>query len=186
MSGYNSLLGQREVEEFVADTFEAEFPAVTQRSVKIIGRDLSPDYVALIDGVETGLELTEIHAGDAETALSEIERLSRKKGLSYQRRGLFARPTILLGDLDWPSPDDEGASLFDFHDELNALIDTIVFNSYGFSEIWLMDAGYKYSSRRDPRAPADFYCLAPSADFGFYQCERKRRAYWSLFQDRFL
>jgi hypothetical protein len=32
----------------------------------------------------------------------------------------------------------------------------------GFSEIWLMDDGMKYTSRRDPRAPADFFCFAPS------------------------
>lgn len=186
MSGYDTLLGLRESEDSIAETFEADFPTITGRGVKIIGGGLSPDREAIIDGIETGLELTAIHAGDAHAVLSEIERISHKKGISYQRRGLFVRPIILLGALDWPARDTEGEALFDFHDELATLADASIFDSCGFSEIWLMDASPKYSSRRDPRAPADFFCFAPARDFGFYQRERKRRPYWSLAQDRFL
>jgi hypothetical protein len=36
MSGYDSLLGKREVETAIAETFEAEFAAVTGRSVQIL------------------------------------------------------------------------------------------------------------------------------------------------------
>jgi hypothetical protein len=186
MSGYDSILGLRETEGSIAEIFEAEFPLVTGRSVKIIGEGLSPDREALIDEIKTGLELTAIHAGDAYTVLSEIERISHKKGTSYRQRGLFARPIILLGDLDWPARDTEGAALFEFYDELTSLVDAKAFDSRGFSEIWLVDAGYKYSSRRDPRTPADFFCFAPVCNFGFYQRERKRRPNWSLLQDRFL
>jgi hypothetical protein len=186
MSGYDSLLGRRESEASVADVFEAEFPIVMGRSVKIIERGESPDYVAMIDDIETGLELTAIHAGDAETILDEINRISAKKGTSYRLRNLFARPIILLGDLDWPAPDTEGTSLFECHSDLTELIDANKFDSYGFSEVWLMDAGYKFSSRSDSRSPADFFCFAPANYFGFHQRERKRRPYWGLIRDRFL
>jgi hypothetical protein len=78
MSSYDSLLVLRESEDSIADIFEAEFPIVTGRSIKIIGRNLSPDCIASIDDVETGLELTAIHAGDAEEIQSEIVRVSEK------------------------------------------------------------------------------------------------------------
>jgi hypothetical protein len=186
MGSYDSLLGRSEVEQSAADIFEAEFGAVTGRSVKITDRGESPDYVALIDDREVGLELTAIHAGDAETVLAEIIRITAKKGASYRRRGIFARPVVLVGHLDWPAPDAEGTALFDCHSELAALIRVGEFNACGFSEVWLMDAGYKYSSRRDPRCPADFFCFAPLHTCGFHQRGRKRRPYWSLVQDRFL
>jgi hypothetical protein len=118
--------------------------------------------------------------------LDEICRILAKKGASYQHRGLFARPIILLGHLDWPARDAESTALFDCHRDLVYLIDANPLDSCGFSEVWLMDAGYKYSSRRDPRCPADFFCFAPANDFGFYQRERKRRPYWSAIQDSFL
>jgi len=186
MSGYDALLGRREVEDSVAETFEEEFPVVTGRSVEIVVRGESPDCEALIDNVKTGLELTAIHAGDAETILAEIQSLSGKKGTSYRRRGLFSRPIILLGHLDWPAPDVEGVALFDCHKELAGLAALGVFDCCGFSEVWLMDAGYKYSSRRDSRRPADFFCVGPTSRFGFHQRELKRVPCWSFAQDRFL
>lgn len=185
MSGYDALLARREVEDSVADVFEAEFLVVTGRSVEIVGRGESPDYEVLIDDVKTGLELTAIHAGDAETILAEMRSLAGKKGASYRRRGLFIRPIILLGHLDWPAPDVEGAALFDWHNELADIAASAEFECCGFSEVWLMDAGYKYSSRRDPRRPADFFCFGPN-NVGFHQRERKRVPYWSFAQDRFL
>jgi hypothetical protein len=60
MNGYDALLARREVEDSVADVFEAEFLVVTGRSVEIVGRGESPDYEVLIDDVKTGLELTAI------------------------------------------------------------------------------------------------------------------------------
>lgn len=190
MSAYDSMLGKREVEGSVADTFEAEFPMVTGRKVEILSRDETPDYVApdclaRIDGIETGVELTSIHAGDADSVVTEVLRLAHKKHVSYERRGLFSRPMILLGHLDWPSPDVEGIALFDVCHEIEHMTEASDFDKCGFSEIWLMDAGAKYTSRKDPRCPADFYCFAPADTFGFWERERKRRPYWSFLLDHF-
>ena len=46
-----------------------------------------------------------------------------------------------------------------------------------------MDEGSNYTSRRDPRAPADFFCFAPVDKIGFWERERKRRPYWGLLTD---
>ena len=32
-----------------------------------------------------------------------------------------------------------------------------------------MDSGPKYTSRTDPRAPADFFCFAPDGREGFWE-----------------
>src|SRR5207237_8702626 len=105
---YESLLAKRETEEAHAEVFESEFPAVTGRAVKIINTGESPDAVALIDGIETGIELTSIHPGGADGIVGELYRLATQKHESYLRRGLFARPMILLGHLSWPAPVVEG------------------------------------------------------------------------------
>jgi hypothetical protein len=182
MSGYDSLLGRREAEESIASIFEAEFPLVVGKSVKILERGESPDFLMSVAGVETGVELTGIKAADADSIREEIERLGTKKAASYEKRGLFTRPIVLLCHLDWPARDTEGPALFDIHRELAAGGPT---NIPGFSEVWLMDETAKYTDRRDPRRPADFFCFSPKEMFGFYQRERKRVPYWSLVVDRF-
>jgi hypothetical protein len=180
---YDDALGLRESEAAVADTFEAEFPVITRRPVEILSHGESPDRVALIEGIETGIELTAIHAGSANGIVDELLRLARRKHESYQRRELFdARPIILLGHLDCPRRDVEGPALYDVHEELAEVLAPGDFDDFGFSEIWLMDFAPKYTSRRDPRAPADFFCFAPSSIVGFWAQERKRRPYWSLIQ----
>jgi hypothetical protein len=111
-------------------------------------------------------------------------RLARQKHESYERRGIFdARPIILLGDLDWSARDVEGPALYDMHEELSELIVPGDFAGFGFQEIWLMDDGPKYTSRTDPRTPADFFCFAPAAKIGFWERERKRRPYSGLIRD---
>jgi hypothetical protein len=183
-SAYDYALGLREAETSAADTFEAEFPVVTGRTVKILSAGESPDRTALIDGIESGVELTSIKAGSAEYIITEVLRLARQKDESYERRGIFhARPIILLGDLDWPAKDVEGPALYDVHEEISELIVPTDFARFGFSEIWLMDDGLKYTSRRDPRAPADFFCFAPADKIGFWERERKRRPHWGLVWD---
>jgi hypothetical protein len=72
------------------------------------------------------------------------------------------------------------------YEELEHLVAPGDLDDLGFSEIWLMDDGPKYTSRRDPRSPADFFCFSPAEQIGFWGQERKRRPYWSLMQDRFL
>ncbi len=118
-SAYDYALGLRELETDVADSFEAEFPVVTGRTVKLIESvGDPPDRVALIDGMETGVELTAIHAGSADDIVAEVLRLARQKHDSYTRRGVFDRgPMILLGHLDWPAPDVEGPALYDVWEE---------------------------------------------------------------------
>ena len=86
---------------------------------------------------------------------------------------------FLLGGWAEPSPPAHaitrrGATLNQRHQELIVPNDFVVF---GFNEIWLMDDGPKYTSRRDPRAPADFSCFAPADKSGFWERERKRRPY---------
>jgi hypothetical protein len=184
---YDYALGLRENETAHADTFEAEFPVITGRTIEILSGGESPDRIALIDGVKTGIELTAIHAGGADDVVGEMIRLATKKHESYQRRGIFDDlPIILLGHLDWPARDVEGPALYDIHEELEHRVAAGGFDDFGFSEIWLMDDGPKYTSRRDPRAPADFFCFSPAGQLGFWGRERKRRPYWSLIQDRFL
>jgi hypothetical protein len=152
--------------------------------VTILSAGETPDRVALIDGIETGVELTAIKAGTADNMIAEVLRLARQKHESYARRGIFgARPTMLLGHLDWPARDVEGQALYDAHDEILELVVPSDFGDLGFSEIWLMDDGPKYTSRRDPRAPADFFCFAPAERTGFWERERKRRPYWDLLRD---
>jgi hypothetical protein len=87
-----------------------------------------------------------------------------------------------LGHLDWPAKDVEGPALYDVYEELAELTIPDDFGG-GFSEIWLMDGGPKYTSRRDPRAPADFFCFTPTDSLGFWKRERKRRPYWGLIRD---
>jgi hypothetical protein len=181
---YGDALGLREVETGIADTFELEFPMVTGRTVRILSTGEAPDRIALIDGTETGLELTAVKADGAEGIIEELLRIARKKHESYQRRGIFAlRPMILLGDLDWPAQDVEGAALYDARDELVDALVASDFGAFGFSEIWLMDDGLKYTSRADRRAPADFFCFAPADRIGFWERERKRRPYFGLVRD---
>ncbi len=181
---YEDALGLREVETDVADTFEAEFPVVTGRTIEILSAGESPDRIVLIDGIETGVELTAIKAGNAEHIITEVLRLTSQKHESYARRGIFDhRPIILLGHLDWPAKDVEGPALYDVHEELAQLIAPSDFDGFGFSEIWLMDVCPKYTSRRDPRAPADFFCFAPAEKIRFWERERKRRPYWGLVRD---
>jgi hypothetical protein len=187
---YERALGLRESQTLHADIFEAEFPVITGRKVEIVGGDDPPDLIALIDGVETGIELTAIRAGSADEIVAEMSRLATRKGESYQRRDIFnGRPIILLGHLDWPARDVEGPALYDVYEALEHLVVAGEFDEFGFSEIWLMDDGPKYTSRWDPRTPADFFCFSPAEDIGFWEGGyggRKRRPYWSLLQDRFL
>jgi hypothetical protein len=163
---YSDALGLREVETDMADTFEAEFPVVTGRAVRILSTGPTgdaPDRIALIDGIETGLELTAVKSDGAEQVIEELLRLARKKHESYERRGIFKpRPTMLLADLGWPTLDIEGAALYDVRDDLVDEVCASDFSAFGFSETWLMDDGPKYTSRADPRASADLFCFAPA------------------------
>ena len=137
-----------------------------------------------IDGKETGVELTLIKASSAEHIIEEVLRLARKKHDSYNRRGIFkARSTILLGTLDWPAKGVEGPALYDVHDEISGMIEPSDFADFGFGEIWLMDEGFKYTSRTDSRVPADFFCFKPADKIGFWERPRKRRLYSGAVRD---
>lgn len=178
---YEHALGLLETETSAAETFAAEFPGVTGRSVVILSEGEPPDRVMLIDGIETGVELTAIHAGGAGDIIDELLRLARQKHVTYERNGIFDKgPVMLLGNLDWPTPHVEGPALYDVREELAELLLPNDFAGFGFNEIWLMDDGPKYTSRRDPRAPADFFCFAPADSIGFWERERKRRPYRDL------
>jgi hypothetical protein len=107
----------------------------------------SPDRVAHIDRIETGVELTCIKAGSADNIIAELLRVASQKHESYERCDIFdTRPIILLGHLDWPAKDVEGPALSDVHEELAELIVPSDFDGFGFSEIWLIDDGPKYTA----------------------------------------
>ncbi len=77
----------------------------------------------LIDGIETGVELTAIHASSAGDVIDELLRLARKKHGTYERNGVFDnRPLMLLGSLDWPTPNVDGPALYDLREELAELV----------------------------------------------------------------
>jgi hypothetical protein len=174
--------GKRISEEMTSEIFESEFPRVTDRSVEVLSHgeaSQAPDCVAMIDGVEMGVELTAIHAADAGDVVAEVYRLSQKKSASYIPRGIFSRPIILLCTLDWPSRDVEGPALYDIYPDIEEMTVPDDFNALGFTEIWLMDAGVTYTSRKDPRCPADFFCFWPADKFGFWDRARRRRPYWA-------
>ena len=76
---YDNERGRREVETGAADTFEAEFPVITGRTVRILSAGGSPDRIALIGGIETGVELTSIKAGSADHVIAEVLRLASQK-----------------------------------------------------------------------------------------------------------
>jgi hypothetical protein len=171
--------GKRISEEMTSEIFESEFPRVTDRSVEVLSHGQAPDCTALMGGVEMGVELTAIHAADAGGVVAEVYRLSQKKSASYIPRGIFSRPITLLCKLDWPCRDVEGPALYDIYPDIEELTVPDGFDALGFTEIWLMDAGDKYTSRKDPRCPADFFCFWPADKFGFWGRPRKRRPYWA-------
>jgi hypothetical protein len=57
---------------------------VTDRATRILSEGEAPDRVALIDGVETGVELTSVKAGNADQIVEELMRLARQKHESYK------------------------------------------------------------------------------------------------------
>jgi hypothetical protein len=78
---YDDAVGLFEVETAIADTFEAEFPIITGRTVKMLSGGEAPDRVALIDGIETGVELTAIKAGSAQAIVdAALRRRTRRDG----------------------------------------------------------------------------------------------------------
>ncbi len=199
MSSDDYVIGKRMCEDMTAEAFKSNFPKVTGRTVEIVGVEDPPDVIALIDGVETGLELTAIMAAGAEDIVLGMHRLAKQKHEKYDRRALFGvRPMILLGHLTWPAIGTKEResltmeamyqamatypALWNVWEEVDGMYDPSDFDGFGFSEVWLMDDGMKHTSRRDPRAPADFFCFAPSEQGGFWELERKRRPpYWHLY-----
>src|SRR5258708_40175073 len=88
--------GKKIAEEMTMESFLDAFPRVTGRSIEITDQGETPDFVALVDGRQTGIELTEIRAGSPEDYVDEVGRLSLKKETTFEKMGGFTRPTILL------------------------------------------------------------------------------------------
>src|SRR5580693_5449961 len=65
-------------------------------------------------------------------------------------------------------------ALWDVWEEVADIYAPSDFDGVGFSEIWLMDDGYKYTSRRDPLF-TDFARLSVKASGHFAASERKRQ-----------
>jgi hypothetical protein len=162
--------GKTLVEQMIMESFVGSFPRVTGRPVEVLSQGESPDFVALVENIETGIELTEIRADSPESYLDEVVRLSSKKEIIFERNGVFRRPTILLCHSDQPP-------IYDMRRFLDGVPTWCDLTETQFSEIWLMDLSDEYYSIRDPRKPADFYCLSPAEMGGFYECERTRKPF---------
>ena len=96
--------------------------------------------------------------------------LALKKETSYDQRGVFSRPTILLCYGDHPP-------IFDMLGFLDGSPSWADLTDSKFTEIWLMDLSDEYYSAQDPRKPADLYCLSPADLRGFYELPRTRKPY---------
>jgi hypothetical protein len=162
--------GKQMAEEMMMEPFLDSYPRLTGRTVEIISQGESPDFLALIDGRETGIELTKIHAETPDDYLDEVIRLALKKETSYDQRGVFSRPTILLCYGDHPP-------IFDMLGFLDGSPSWADLTDSKFTEIWLMDLSDEYYSAQDPRKPADLYCLSPADLRGFYELPRTRKPY---------
>src|SRR4051812_29546348 len=95
--------GKRLVEEMILEQLLVSFPAITGRKStddaqgEFEKKESSPDFVIGIDGQAFGIELTEIcDVEDASEYLEEASRLAWKKHRSYEKRGLFLNPIILI------------------------------------------------------------------------------------------
>jgi hypothetical protein len=163
--------GKKLAEQMIMEAFVDSFPRVTGRHIEIVGQSETPDFVALVEGAERGIELTEIRADTPERYLEEVVRLALKKEDIFQRNDVFRRPTILLCHGSQP-PIYDMRRLFD-----GGYLDWSDLSGTQFSEIWLMDLSDEYYSIADPRKPADFYCLAPAKMAGFYESERTRKPF---------
>ena len=66
--------GKQMAEEMMMEPFLDSYPRLTGRTVEIISQGESPDFLALIDGRETGIELTKIHAETPDDYLDEFRQ----------------------------------------------------------------------------------------------------------------
>lgn len=160
-------MGKRMIEDMVLDELRESFPRITRREITDDWSDDfervegSPDFVVGVDGKAMGIELAEIrNAGDAAGYYAEASRLTWQKHESYERRGLFANPIILLLHSKQPA-------LFDIQGELEALCDAAEFDGTGFAEVWAIDFSDEYFSAGHPLRFADMFCFKPDAAFGF-------------------
>lgn len=154
------------------------FPRITGRSVADDGTEAlpqvegSPDFVVSLDGVPTGIEISEVRGtSDAWSYYEEASRISWKKHESYERRGLFRNPIILI--LYSSSP-----PLFEIERELAFFAAHGDFDAYGFQEMWTTDFSDEYYSAQDPRRPADMFCFKPRRWFGFHRIGGDDRKPW--------
>lgn len=157
------------VEDMVLEQLLDTFPLVTGRTLtddwdedfpRVEG---SPDFIVGVDGRALGIELAEVRgADDAWSYYEEASRIAWKKHESYARRGLFKNPIALVLHSDNPP-------IFDFRQELEALIDVREFKPLGFAEIWALDLSDAYYTPGHPLRQADMFCLKPWTSFGFHR-----------------
>ncbi len=162
--------GRQMVEEMTMEPFLDSYPRLTGGTVEIISQGESPDFLALIDGREMGIELTQIHAETPGEYLDEVVRFALKKEAIYDQRGVFSRPTILVCYGAYPP-------IYDMRDFLDGSPSWFDLTDLKFAEIWLMDLSDEYYSAQDPRRPADLYCLSPADLRGFHELPRTRKPY---------
>src|ERR1019366_10215648 len=89
-------VGKRMIENMMIEAFSDSFPQVTGREVEIVDGGETPDYLALIDGRETGIELTRIYAETPDEYMEVVTRLAGKKEETFLRLGALERAVILV------------------------------------------------------------------------------------------
>lgn len=172
------VMGKRMIEDMMLDQVLDAFPRITGRTVTDDGVDGfpqiegSPDFVIGLDGKAVGVEIAEIrNTVDAWSYYEEANRIAWKKHASYERRGLFRNPIILVLYSGGPP-------LYEIHHELSWFDDHREFEDAGFIEVWAADFSDEYYSAQDPRRPADMFCFKPSDMFGFHRIGGYDRKPW--------
>ncbi len=155
---------KKEIESELLDAFVDSYSLITSRVIDEIESSENPDFLAMIDGQRSGIEVAELRAGSEREPydyIAEAWRIAEKKHISYNKRGLFSIPIFLVFFAS-------EHPLYEFYKGI-ADIPLEDFNDLGFSEVWLADLNEEYFSCRDPRRPADLYCISPEEWRGFHR-----------------
>ncbi len=169
--------GKRMVEEMALENVIETFAEITGRALTDEGSDgfsqveNSPDFILRFDGKPLGIELAEVRGTtDAESYLDEVSGIAWKKHDSYERRGLFKNPIVLLLYSIAPP-------LFDMSNALIYLAEQRDFDQVGFVVLWTADLSDAYITPGHPLRVPDMFCMKPAKWFGFHRIGPDRKPF---------
>ena len=155
---------KKEVESELLDAFVDSYNLITGRLIDEIESSESPDFLAMIDGQHSGVEVAELRVDSKREPydyIAEAWRIAEKKHNSYDKRGLFSIPIMLVLFIS-------AHPLYEFYKYISDL-PLEDFDDLGFSEVWFADLSEEYFSFRDPRRPADLFGISPEEWRGFHR-----------------